>query len=56
MGMITTEILQAVAQGSGMWLAAHGFLTGNQVNGWVGSIVFLGGVAWSAFEKFSKKG
>jgi hypothetical protein len=38
----------------GGWLLAHGFIENNQMSGWVGSVCFLGGIAWSAFEKIER--
>jgi hypothetical protein len=39
---------------AGGWLIAHGFLENNQMAGWIGSVCFLGGIAWSAFEKVER--
>jgi hypothetical protein len=36
----------------GGWLVAHGILQSDQLNSWLGSICFLGGVAWSAWDKY----
>jgi len=40
----------------GGWLIAHGILQDNQLNGWIGSICFLGGLAWSAWDKWQRMG
>jgi hypothetical protein len=34
----------------------HGLLTNDQLNGWIGSICFLGGIAWSAWDKWQREG
>jgi hypothetical protein len=41
---------------AGGWLIAHGILQNNQLNGWIGSICFLGGIAWSAWDKWQRAG
>jgi len=48
-------IVRHAATFGGGWLIAHGILQSNQLSGWIGSICFLGGVAWSAIEKFERK-
>lgn len=40
----------------GGWLVAHGVLQSNQLSSWVGSICFLGGVGWSAWDKYQRAG
>jgi hypothetical protein len=40
----------------GGWLIAHGILQNSQLNGWIGSVCFLGGVAWSAWDKYQRAG
>lgn len=45
-----------VATFCGGWLIAHGVLQNNQLNGWIGSICFLGGIAWSAWDKWQRAG
>jgi hypothetical protein len=45
----------AVAAGAG-WLASKGFLSGDQVQGFEGSALFLIPVALSAVDKFVVKG
>jgi hypothetical protein len=40
----------------GGWLIAHGLLESNQLNAWIGSICFLGGIAWSAWDKWERGG
>lgn len=51
MKWIITEVVQSLAMGSGAWLATHHIITQSQTDGWVGSLVFLAGVAYSAWEK-----
>jgi hypothetical protein len=45
-----------LATASGGFLAAHGLLTGSQLSGWTGSICFLGGIAWSVWDKYHRAG
>jgi len=40
----------------GGWLIAHGILQGSQLNAFIGSVCFLGGVAWSAWDKWQRAG
>jgi hypothetical protein len=49
-------LVRHVATASGGFLAAHGLLAGNQLSGWIGSICFLGGIAWSAWDKYQRTG
>ncbi|HTT82312.1 MAG TPA: hypothetical protein VMF67_02415 [Rhizomicrobium sp.] len=44
------------ATAAGGWLMAHGVLQNNQMAGWIGSICFLGGIAWSAWDKYQRTG
>jgi hypothetical protein len=47
-------LVRHFASFGGGWLLAHGLLQNDQLSGWIGSICFLGGVAWSAFEKYER--
>jgi hypothetical protein len=47
-------IIRHFATFGGGWLVAHGLLENSQLSGWVGSVCFLGGIAWSAFEKYQR--
>jgi hypothetical protein len=49
-------LMRHAATASGGFLAAHGLLTGNQLSGWIGSVCFLGGIAWSAWDKYQRSG
>lgn len=40
----------------GGWLIAHGAMTSDQMNGWIGSICFLGGILWSLWDKYERAG
>lgn len=40
----------------GGWLLAHGLITNDQMGGWIGSVCFLGGIAWSAWDKYERAG
>lgn len=48
--------LRHLATAGGGWLIAHGFLTNDQRNGWTGCVFFLGGIAWSAWDKWEREG
>lgn len=49
----------------GGYLMAHGIITCtqadlsmnacSQLNDWIGSVCFFGGLAWSAYEKYNRK-
>lgn len=60
--MLTSSIVKEIFLGlvrhfatfGGGWLIAHGLITNSQMSGWIGSICFLGGIAWSAFEKYER--
>jgi hypothetical protein len=43
-----------IATFGGGWLVAHGIMANSQMSGWIGSVCFLGGIAWSAFEKYER--
>jgi hypothetical protein len=47
-------LVRHAATFGGGWLVAHGLLQNDQMSGWIGSICFLGGIAWSAFEKYER--
>lgn len=51
MKFIVTEVSQTLAMAAGAWLASHHVLGQGDMNSFVGSVVFLAGVAWSAWEK-----
>ncbi|HWY13710.1 MAG TPA: hypothetical protein VNX86_01055 [Rhizomicrobium sp.] len=53
---IFAGIIRHFATFAGGWLMAHGLLTNDQLNGWIGSICFLGGIAWSAWDKWRREG
>ena len=53
---IFAGLVRHAATFGGGWLIAHGLLTRDQINGWIGSICFLGGIAWSAFDKWQREG
>ena len=38
----------------GGWLVAHGIMQNDQLSGFIGSVCFLGGIAWSAYEKYAR--
>lgn len=40
----------------GGWLIAHGILQSNQLNAFIGSLCFLCGVVWSAWDKWRRAG
>lgn len=44
-------VVRHFATAGGGWLVAHGIMQANQIDGWAGSVFFLAGLAWSAFEK-----
>lgn len=48
--------LRHFATAGGGWLIARGIMTNGQLNGWIGSICFLGGIAWSAWDKYQRAG
>lgn len=64
LGDIAKGIVRHIATAAGGWLVAQHILactnaaqaagTCSDYNGFVGSVIFLGGVAWSAYEKFSQ--
>jgi hypothetical protein len=47
-------IVRHFATFGGGWLIAHGVLQNDQLSGWIGSVCFLGGIAWSAIEKYER--
>jgi hypothetical protein len=61
---IVKGIVRHIATAAGGWLVAQHILncapraaaagTCSDYNGFIGSVIFLGGVAWSAYEKFSR--
>jgi hypothetical protein len=53
---IFAGIVRHFATFGGGCLMAHGILTNDQLNGWIGSICFLGGIAWSAWDKWQREG
>jgi hypothetical protein len=40
----------------GGWLVARGILQDGQLTGWLGSVIFLGSVVWSASDKAGRTG
>lgn len=55
MNPISTEIIQVILQGAGAFLVGHGWLAANQEQGFIGSVFFLIGIGWSAYEKLAAK-
>lgn len=53
---IFAGIVRHFATFGGGWLLAHGLITGDQMNGWIGSVCFLGAIAWSAWDKWQRAG
>jgi len=53
---IFAGILRHFATFGGGWLVAHGLLANDQLGGWTGSVFFLGGIAWSAWDKWNRDG
>ena len=51
---IALGAVRHIATASGGWLMAHGYLANDQLSGWIGSLCFLAGIAWSAFEKIER--
>lgn len=49
-------VVRHAATFGGGWLIAHGIIAQNQYNDWIGSICFLGGVLWSAWDKWNRAG
>ncbi|MGH6889096.1 MAG: hypothetical protein ACREHF_07870 [Rhizomicrobium sp.] len=49
-------LVRHAATFGGGWLLAHGLIANDQLNGWIGSICFLGGIAWSAWDKYARAG
>lgn len=45
-------LVRHIGTGTGGILVAAGYLQSNQVNSWLGSICFIGGVTWSAWQKY----
>ena len=55
LGDVAQGVVRHLATASGGWLLAHGLLQASQLNDWLGSVIFIGGVAWSAYEKYSRR-
>ena len=46
-------ILRNVATASGGWLVANHYMQSGQVNDFMGSVLFLGGLAFTVVDKFA---
>ena len=53
---IFASLVRHFATFGGGWLVAHGLLANDQLNGWIGSVCFLGGILWSFWDKWQRKG
>ena len=49
-------VVRHFATFGGGWLMAHGLIAKDQYNGWLGSVCFLGGILWSAWDKWQRAG
>ncbi len=58
---ILLGIVRHTATGVGGWMMANGYLgcehvsqCSTSVDGWLGSVMFLAGLGWSAYEKYRR--
>jgi hypothetical protein len=55
MESIILGVLRSIATAGGAYLVSHGVMTSDQTSGFVGSVLFLGGVGFSVFDKLVVK-
>jgi hypothetical protein len=52
---IALGVLRTLAASGAAYLVTHGVMTSNQTDGFVGSVLFLGTLAFSAYDKLAVK-
>lgn len=48
-------VVRHIATGTGAYLFAHGLISSQDEQSYIGSLVFLAGIAWSVWQKYNAK-